>query len=194
MWTDLNVCHASQPPQAAESYIDGTDIAKAVKFGPKHHKRLAGKDAQYVISLVVRKAAQNWSKVMLMETSVFSTILVNSSKLILPSRSKSASIMVLSTICAGVSRVCLHCTLFPYEAYLLQLLVLQVASNHHLEHDKELAVADVTVTVDVVDAEGKAQLLFLVAFAAKGREARDKLLEIDITTTILVEDGNHSCS
>lgn len=37
-------------------------------------------------------------KVMLIETSVFSTIFVNSSKLILPSRSVSASIMVLSTI------------------------------------------------------------------------------------------------
>lgn len=37
--------------------------------------------------------------VMLIETSVFSTIFVNSSKLILPSRSRSASIIVLSTIC-----------------------------------------------------------------------------------------------
>jgi len=43
--------------QAAESCIDGTDIVKAVQFGPKHHKRLAGKDAQYAISLVIRKAA-----------------------------------------------------------------------------------------------------------------------------------------
>lgn len=44
--------------------------------------------------------------VMLMETSVFSTIFLNSSKLIFPSRSRSASMMVLSTICekAQVSR------------------------------------------------------------------------------------------
>lgn len=40
-------------------------------------------------------------KVMLMLTSVFSTILVNSSKLIFPSRSRSASIIVLSTICCS---------------------------------------------------------------------------------------------
>jgi len=78
-------------------------------------------------------------------------------------------------------------------AYLLQLLVLQVAANHHLEHNEELAVADEAVAVNVVDAECEAQLLLLVAFAAEGREARDKLLEVDVATTILVEDGNHSC-
>lgn len=36
---------------------------------------------------------------MLIDTSVFSTIFVNSSKLILPSPSRSASMIVLSTIC-----------------------------------------------------------------------------------------------
>ena len=40
-------------------------------------------------------------KVMLMLTSVFSTIFVNSSKLIFPSRSRSASMIVLSTICCN---------------------------------------------------------------------------------------------
>jgi hypothetical protein len=40
----------------------------------------------------------NIPKVMLIDTSVFSTIFVNSSKLILPSWSRSASMMVLSTI------------------------------------------------------------------------------------------------
>ena len=78
-------------------------------------------------------------------------------------------------------------------AYLLQLLVLQVAANHHLEHNEELAVADEAVAVNVVDAECEAQLLLLVAFAAEGREARDKLLEVDVAATVLVEDGNHSC-
>ena len=77
--------------------------------------------------------------------------------------------------------------------HLLQLLVLQVASNHHLQYYEELAIADVAVAVDVVYAESESQLLLLVAFAAEGREARDKLLEVDVATTILVEDGNHSC-
>ena len=78
-------------------------------------------------------------------------------------------------------------------AYLLQLLVLQVAADHHLEHNEQLAVADEAIAVNVVDAERKAQLLLLVAFAAEGREARDKLLEIDVAATVLVEDGDHSC-
>ena len=47
---------------------------------------------------------------------------------------------------------------------LLKLLVLEVAANHHLEDDEELAVADVTVTVNVVDLEGETQLFLLVSF------------------------------
>ena len=78
-------------------------------------------------------------------------------------------------------------------AYLLQLLVLQVAADHHLEHDEQLAVADEAVAVDVVDAERKAQLLLLVALAAEGREAGDELLEVDVAAAVLVEDGDHSC-
>ena len=73
------------------------------------------------------------------------------------------------------------------------MLVLQVAADHHLEHNEELAVTDVAVAVNVVYAEGEAQLLFLVAFAAEGREARDELLEVDVAATVLVEDGDHSC-
>ena len=41
------------------------------------------------------------------------------------------------------------------STHLLQLLVLQIAPNHHLQYYEELAVADVTVAVDVVDAKGK---------------------------------------
>lgn len=78
-------------------------------------------------------------------------------------------------------------------AYLLQLLVLQVAADHHLEHDEQLAVADEAVAVNVVDAEGKAQLLLLVALAAEGREPGDELLEVDVAAAVLVEDGDHSC-
>jgi hypothetical protein len=73
------------------------------------------------------------------------------------------------------------------------LLVFQVAANHHLEHNEELAVADVAVAVDIVHTESEPQLLFLVAFAAECGETRDKLLEVDITAAILIEDGDHSC-
>ena len=125
-----------------------------------------------------------------METSVFSTILVNSSKLILPSRSKSASMMVLSTICQLISTILANSI---NTTYLLQLLVLQVAPHHHLQHNKQLAVTDVPVAINVVDTEGKPQLLFLVALAAKGGQSRDKLLEVDVATTVFVEDGDHAC-
>lgn len=47
------------------------------------------------------KEFRNLPRVMLMLTSVFSTMRVNSSKLILPSLSISASMMVLSTICCS---------------------------------------------------------------------------------------------
>jgi hypothetical protein len=75
---------------------------------------------------------------------------------------------------------------------LLQLLVLEVAADHHLEDDEELAVADVAVAVDVVDLEGEAQLLLLVALAAEGREPGHELLEVDVAAAVLVEDGDHA--
>jgi len=130
---------------------------------------------------------------MLIETSVFSTILVNSSKLILPSRSRSASIMVLSTIYVHIRLVRCAATSAPHCTYLLQLLVLQVASNHHLQYYEELAVADVAVAVNVVYAECKAQLLFLVSLAAEGGQTRHELLEVHVAAAILVENGNHAC-
>lgn len=100
--------------------------------------------------------------------------------------------MVLSTIYSGYqycsSRVHrIHC------AHLLQLLVLQIASNHHLQYYEELAVADVAVAINVVYAEGEAQLLLLVTLAAKGRETRHEFLKVDIAATVLVEDGDHAC-
>jgi hypothetical protein len=39
------------------------------------------------------------------------------------------------------------------STYLLQLLVLQVASDHHLQYYEELAVADIAIAVNVVYAE-----------------------------------------
>ena len=75
---------------------------------------------------------------------------------------------------------------------LLQLHVLQVAADHHLEHDEQLAVADVTVAVDVVHLEREAQLLLLVTLAAEGAQPADEFLEVDVAAAVLVEDGDHS--
>ena len=75
---------------------------------------------------------------------------------------------------------------------LLQLLVLQIAAHHHFEHDEQFPVADVPVSVDVVDFERKSQLLLLVALGAEGAQPGDELLEVDISAAVFVEDGDHA--
>ena len=44
---------------------------------------------------------------------------------------------------------------------LLQLYVIQVVADHHLEHGKELTVRDVAIIVDVINLESESQLFFL---------------------------------
>lgn len=75
---------------------------------------------------------------------------------------------------------------------LLQLDILQVVAHHHLEHDEQLPVGNVAVAINVIDPEGKAQLLFLVTFGAKGRQTSHEFLEVDIATAVLIKDGDHS--
>lgn len=75
---------------------------------------------------------------------------------------------------------------------LLQLLVLQVAPHHHLQHDEQLSVADVAVAVDVVDLEREAQLLLFVAFAAEGAQPADEFLEVYAAAAVFVEDRYHA--
>lgn len=75
---------------------------------------------------------------------------------------------------------------------LLQLHILQVVADHHLQDDEELAVGDVSVAVDVVHLECKPKLLLLVALGAEGRQPGNEFLEVDVAATVLVEDGDHS--
>ena len=75
---------------------------------------------------------------------------------------------------------------------MLQLLVLQIAPHHHLQHDKQLPVADVAIAVDVVDFESEAEFFLLVAFGAEGAEAGDEFLEVDVAAAVFVEDGDHA--
>ena len=73
---------------------------------------------------------------------------------------------------------------------LLQLHVVQVAADHHLEHLEELAVRDEAIVVDVVDLERKSELVFLTGTGAKRVEALDELQEGDVTVVVAVEHGD----
>jgi len=73
---------------------------------------------------------------------------------------------------------------------LLQLHVVQVAADHHLEHLEELAVRDEAIVVDVVDLERKSELVFLTGTGAKRVEALDELQEGDVTVIVAVEHGD----
>lgn len=77
-------------------------------------------------------------------------------------------------------------------AHLLQLLILEIASDHHLEHDEQFTIADVAVSIDVVHLERETQLLFLVALRAECAQTGHELLEINVSSSVLVEYGNHS--
>ena len=57
---------------------------------------------------------------------------------------------------------------------LLQLIVLEVVANHHLEHNEKLAVRDVAIAIHVVHAEGKAKFFFVIAASAKDAQALEK--------------------
>ena len=75
---------------------------------------------------------------------------------------------------------------------LLQLLIFQITAHHHLEYNEQLAIGYVAITINVVNFEREAQLLLLVAFATECAEPRNKLLKVDITSAVLVENSNHA--
>ncbi|KAB8437451.1 hypothetical protein FH972_025129 [Carpinus fangiana] len=75
---------------------------------------------------------------------------------------------------------------------LLQLHILEVAADHHLEHKEQLAVANEPVAVNVVHFEREAQLLVLVALGREGAQPADELAEVNAAAAVLVEDGDHA--
>lgn len=77
---------------------------------------------------------------------------------------------------------------------LLQLHILQVTPHHHLEHDEQFPVGDVTVPIDVVDFKSEKQLLFFVPFGTECRQAGYEFLEVDVSASVFVEDCDHSVS
>ena len=80
----------------------------------------------------------------------------------------------------------------PPKTHLLQLLILQIAPHHHLQHNKQLAIANVPIAIDIIHFERKPQLLLLVALAAESAEPGHEFLEIDVSAAVFVEDGDHA--
>ena len=73
---------------------------------------------------------------------------------------------------------------------LLQLHVIQVVADHHLEHLEELAVADEAVVVDVVDLEGEAQLLLGAGAGGERVQSLHELEEADVSVIVAIEHGD----
>jgi hypothetical protein len=71
---------------------------------------------------------------------------------------------------------------------LLELHVVEVAADHHLEHGEELAVGDEAVVVDVVDLEGEAELVLLRSACAQGVKTLHELQEGDVSILVLIKD------
>lgn len=71
---------------------------------------------------------------------------------------------------------------------LLQLLILQITPNHHLQNNKQLPIRDVAVAIDVVDLKCETQFLLFVAFGGECAEPGDEFLEVDVAAAVFVED------
>ena len=57
---------------------------------------------------------------------------------------------------------------------LLQLDIIQIVSNHHFEHCKQLSIWDVAVIVDIINLESKLHLFFMGGSSWKRVEPLDK--------------------
>ena len=73
---------------------------------------------------------------------------------------------------------------------LLQLGVVQVVTNHHLEHLEEFAVRDEAIIVDVIDLESETQLFLLTGTGGQRVQTLDELKEGDVTVIVAIKDGN----
>ena len=75
---------------------------------------------------------------------------------------------------------------------LLQLDVVQVVADHHLQHLEQLAVRDEAVVVDVVDLEGESQLLLVARARRQTVEALYEFKETNAAVVVAVEHVDDS--
>ena len=73
---------------------------------------------------------------------------------------------------------------------LLKLNIIQVVTDHHLEHLEELAIRDESVVVDVVDLESETQLVLLRCTRGERVESLHEFKERNVSIVVPVEDGD----
>ena len=73
---------------------------------------------------------------------------------------------------------------------LLQLSIVQVVTNHHLEYLEEFAIRDEAIIVDVIDLESETQLFLLTRTGGQRVQTLDELKEGDVTVIVAIKDGN----
>merc|ERR1719154_117671 len=75
--------------------------------------------------------------------------------------------------------------------HLLKLRVLQVGAHHHLKHLKKFSITNISVIIQIIYTESKLQLGILVSLNTELGDTLKELLEVNLPTTILIEDINH---
>ena len=75
---------------------------------------------------------------------------------------------------------------------LLQLHIVEVIADHHLEYREQLSIRDVAVIVDVVDLESKSKLLLLGGGGGQTVETLYEFEEGNASILVFVQDGDYS--
>ena len=66
--------------------------------------------------------------------------------------------------------------------------IIEVVADHHLENLKELAIGDESVGVNVIDLEGKTQLLLGAGTGRERVKTLNKFEERDIAVIVAIKD------
>ena len=75
---------------------------------------------------------------------------------------------------------------------LLELSIVEIWPNHHLQHSKQFSVWDKAVVVHVVDLESETKFLFVTCTSRQRRQTLNKLQEGDLPVSVLIENSDDS--
>ena len=75
---------------------------------------------------------------------------------------------------------------------LLQLDIVEVIADHHLEYREQLSIWDVAIIVDVVDLESKSKLLLLWGGRGQTVESLYEFEERNASILVFIQNGDYS--